>query len=98
MKIFNIKINISSLKFKITSKDLKPLKSRSYNNIYLGDLRDNIPNINSEEEINKLYLDNAYSLECLFLGCSSLKYLPNISSWNIKNTKIYLSCLEDVHH
>ena len=35
-------------------------------------------------------------MEGLFAGCSSLKYLPDISNWNIENTKslkdLFLGC------
>ena len=39
---------------------------------------------------------NYYYLNCLFAGCSSLKYLPNISKWNIDNViridRLFFGC------
>ena len=37
--------------------------------------------------MEKLILERAYSLNGFFGGCSSLKELPNISKWNIKNSQ-----------
>ena len=30
---------------------------------------------------------NGPSLKCLFTGCSSLQYIPDISNWNITKVK-----------
>ena len=42
-----------------------------------------------KEEYKKLLLIliKIYYMNSLFAGCSSLKYLSNISKWNIKNSK-----------
>ena len=44
----------------------------------------------------KNYCDIAFSMNCLFAGCSSLKELPNISKWKITNANnisgLFLDC------
>ena len=40
------------------------------------------------EELKKIFLSQIYNMNNLFAGCSSLKYLPNISKWNIKKQQI----------
>ena len=70
--------------------ELSSFLNESYNNdLYLEKFKYQIPELKpySKEEYKKLLLNTAYNMNSLFAGCSSLKYLPNISKWNIKNTK-----------
>ena len=71
---------------------LKQLSSFNFgineNDLYLENIMFQTPKLESykKEEIRKLFLSNIYKMNSLFAGCSSLKYLPNISKWNIENT------------
>ena len=69
-------------------------RSQHFNNIYLENVFYKEPKsiIKEREEKIKAILDNAYNLGSLFTGCHSLKYLPNISNWDIKNSK-NMSCM-----
>ena len=46
-----------------------------------------MPKSFKKKEIINLFLNTSYNMNGLFAGCSSLQYLPDISKWNIKNTK-----------
>ena len=68
------------------------LLKESYDDIYLGpaEIQSLIPE--TIEKYKEDIIENSYSLNGLFAGCSSLKNLPDISKWNIKKTK-GISCL-----
>ena len=40
-----------------------------------------------KEDKAKPFINSIYNMSCLFSGCSSLKSLPDISNWNLQNTK-----------
>ena len=68
--------------------ELSSFLNESYNNdLYLEKFKYQIPELKpySKEEYKKLLLNTAYNMNSLFAGCSSLKYLPNISKWNANN-------------
>ena len=64
------------------------------NDIYLEKLNYQLPEIKSytKEDHIKYILSIANSISGLFAGCSSLKNLPDISKWNLKNSKD-ISCI-----
>jgi len=71
--------------------ELLSLLNGSYNNdLYLENIEYQFPELKSytKEEYIKLLLNAAYNMSGLFAGCSSLKNLPDVSEWNIKNSKI----------
>ena len=39
------------------------------------------------EKLKENFLNNAYNMNGLFAGCSSLKELPDISKWNLSSVK-----------
>ena len=59
-----------------------------YNDLYVENMKYNAkrPKSFEKEEMKKLILNSFQKMECLFTGCSSLKSLPDISKWNIKDT------------
>ena len=69
-------------------KSLFPRIVSYHNDIYLDNIMIVLPKLNSykKEEMKQFFLNGIYKMDRLFAGCSSLKYLPNISKWNIKNT------------
>jgi len=93
--IFNPNLNIPSIQpiFNYFGYDGDAINlantKRSYNDLYFGELILENPNREtySKDDIQKLFEQNYYDLQGLFTGCSSLKSLPDISSWNIKNSK-----------
>ena len=72
----------------INETQLKNFNKSYDNDIYLENFIFQIPKLKSykKEELKKLLLSKIYNMYRLFAGCSSLKYLPNISKCNIKNT------------
>ena len=73
------------------------VEEMKYDNIYLEDVfHKKRPSKLSLKEKVVLIFEKAYSLNGLFSGCSSLKYLPNIDTWDIKKTKdinnMFLGC------
>ena len=106
--IFNPNLNISSLNSFINFEDIDENRFKSayklsekkllYEDIYLGKVSFEMPKMESftKEEFKKYILPHAFNLKGLFEGCSSLKYLPDISKWNIKNSKdissMFLGC------
>jgi len=95
----NIYNYISYLNSKYYYKDEEDIKQefelslfskKSYNNdLYLEKIDYKIlePKSYTKKEIKKLYLSHSYNMNGLFARCSSLKYLPNISKWNLENAK-----------
>ena len=76
----------------INEENYKSLSSyyfQSYeNDLYLENIMIEMPKLKSynKEELKNNLLSQIYNMNNLFSGCSSLKYLPNISKWNLKNT------------
>ena len=91
--------NLDNFKLKLDSlikedSDISSIKKNLsfFNETYNDDLYiDNVSiQANFQETIEKSkkgIIEGAYSLSCLFAGCSSLINLPDISKWNLKNTK-----------
>ena len=76
----------------ILKKELSFINTNYDNDLHIGEfsliMSDLIPNSIKIEEFIKIEKEyGAYSLEGIFAGNSSLKNLPDISKWNIKNTK-----------
>ena len=73
----------------IKENELLSIINKDYkNDLYLENIQfiSSKPNSIEKEEIKKAKLNKAFSLTCLFARCSSLKYLPDISKWDIKNS------------
>jgi surface protein len=63
--------------------------NKSYDiDLYLDNIeyQVNKPKRFTKEEYKEFLLNEVYNMNSLFSGCSSLKYLPNISKWDIKNS------------
>ena len=65
------------------------LNEKYNNDLYIEDhIIQNVKPISFKKEgIKYLVLTASYSMNGLFAGCSSLQNLPDISKWNMKNTK-----------
>ena len=82
------------------NKNLKQLSfiNSNYDNIFLGTFKIKSPksNIKNKEELKTILYNETYIMSGLFSGCSSLKYLPDISKWNIEKMKdigaMFLGC------
>ena len=62
--------------------------NKTYNNdLYLENIKYQgiEPKSFEKEEFKELLLNKVYNMNGLFAGCSNLKYLPDISKWNIIN-------------
>ena len=82
------------------NKNLKQLSfiNSNYDNIFLGNIEIKSLRlyIKNKEEFKTILYNKVYIMSGLFAGCSSLKYLPDISKWNIEKTKnishMFLGC------
>ena len=84
-----LKNHFENIKF--VSQDTENMFSfnKSYNNdLYIENITYQITSLKShnKEEFIKAINNSAYNVDNLFTGCSSLKYLPNISKWNIEKS------------
>jgi surface protein len=69
----------------------------NFSDLYLGDFSINFEKTYSINEIEKYEPFLCYdSLNSLFAGCSSLRFLPDISKWNLENVRcinnLFLGC------
>ena len=67
------------------------LNENNDNNLYLDGHYFQVESCNPNELIKKLE-SNTHNISNIFAGCSSLKYLPDISKWNTTNV-FYMSDL-----
>ena len=82
------------------NKVLKQLSfiNSNYDNQFLGNCGIKSPqsNIKNIEVFKTIFNNEAYIMKGLFAGCSSLKYLPDISKWNIGKAQnirsMFLGC------
>ena len=110
----NLEDNKSKLKFFSTeqnhissTKESASFISESYDDLYIGNIILESYKFETIEQSKEYLNENAYSLHGLFAGCSSLKFLPDISKWNIEKTKdlslLFCGCtslieLPDISH
>ena len=67
-------------------KQLSFIKS-NYDNQFSGTIKFHKDDIENKEELKTISYNTVYIMNGLFGGCSSLNYLPDISKWNIEESK-----------
>ena len=68
-------------------KDIDSYLKVNYDDRFLGNFSLKKVDIKNKNEYIKSLKEMNYCLDGLFMGCSGLKSLPDISKWNISNTK-----------
>ena len=82
-----ISVTLIVFHFDISGKEF----NKTYSNLHLYDISFEIVKIPYITCIKEYFYNNilkyCYNINGLFAGCSSLKYIPNISNWNLKKSE-----------
>ena len=96
--IFNDNINFNDILYKLpfSNYDYEELKEfkenkyllsneEKYDDLFLKniEMKNPLKNLESGTDIINYFIKRKFNMNSLFAGCSSLRFLPNISKWNI---------------